>query len=548
MPSVEECPRNRTLRRLAVSICLVCLFDEHARTQEYSRYSAPEMFNYDELVALSEDQELSPVLAEKLDRITTTPFVSNEAHYRGARPHRPEVDRLGPSLRVVFWNIERGLHLDEIILLLTDASGFVEKAVRASSGEGAAETSAPIDSDDLRAELDLLAQADVIVLNEVDWGVKRTGYRAVIRELGDALKMNWAYGVEFLEIDPTQLGLAKLEDIEDEQEREALLSALAVDPEQLRALHGTAILSRYPIREARLRPFAFQPYDWYEEEKALRPTEKGIRAGARVIGEEMHREMRRGGRIFLAVDLDVPELPEGRLTVASPHLENRTKPKNRRIQMEEVLESVRDVRNPVVIAGDLNTTTGDSQAFRLERELFKKYGDSEFWVNTAVKYGTGVGLVYDVFKWGFRFTHNLSDPTAQHLPFFAPNHEEKLFTTLENFRFEDGMAFDFRGIPERAAMHRGGTLADSNQRESKGFAHTYEFVISVGAVGNYKLDWIFVKSYLRDPRNADEPFRFAPHFARTLRTLNYALETKLSDHNPMIVDLPFEEPQELSKE
>ena len=120
--------------------------------------------------------------------------------------------------------------------------------------------------------------------------------------------------------------------------------------------------------------------------------------------------------------------------------------------------------------------------------------------------------------------------------------------TLENFRFEDGMAFDFRGIPERTAMHRGGTLADSNQRESKGFAHTYEFVISVGAVGKYKLDWIFVKSYLRDPRDADEPFRFAPHFGRTLRTLNYALESKLSDHNPMIVDLPFEEPQELSKE
>ena len=134
--------------------------------------------------------------------------------------------------------------MDEIILLLTDAAGFVEKAARASPGEGEAETSAPIDSDDLRAELDLLGKADVIVLNEVDWGVKRTGYRAVIRELGDALKMNWAYGVEFLEIDPTQLGLAKLEDIEDEQEREALLSALAVDPERLRALHGTAILSR----------------------------------------------------------------------------------------------------------------------------------------------------------------------------------------------------------------------------------------------------------------------------------------------------------------
>ena len=31
-------------------------------------------------------------------------------------------------------------------------------------------------------------------------------YREIIRELGEALDMNWAYGVEFLEIDSKQLG------------------------------------------------------------------------------------------------------------------------------------------------------------------------------------------------------------------------------------------------------------------------------------------------------------------------------------------------------
>ena len=160
----------------------------------------------------------------------------------------------------------------------------------------------------------------------------------------------------------------------------------------------------------------------------------------------------------------------------------------------------------------------------------------------------GVGLFYDAFKWGFKFTKNLSDPTAQHIPFFAPNHEAKLFNTLEEFRFDDGRAFDFRGLAERTADGATGTLADSNQRASKGFAHTYEFVISVGAAGNYKLDWIFVKSYATDPRDEEQSYRFAPHFARTLRTLNYATETKLSDHNPMTVDLPFGEPGDLSRE
>ncbi len=52
----------------------------------------------------------------------------------------------------------------------------------------------------------MLRTADVIVWNEVDSGMKRTGYYAVIRELGEALKMNWAYGVEFVKVDPMVLG------------------------------------------------------------------------------------------------------------------------------------------------------------------------------------------------------------------------------------------------------------------------------------------------------------------------------------------------------
>ena len=42
-----------------------------------------------------------------------------------------------------------------------------------------------------------------------------------------------------------------------------------------------------------------------------------------------------------------------------------------------------------------------------------------------------------------------------------------------------------------------------------------------------------------------ESYRFAPHFARTMASVNYALATRLSDHNPISVDLPFEEPARL---
>ena len=539
------------LPALAAVVTLGCiLFAQTLKGQQYTRYSAPEMFSYEELLALSEDQEFENDLADKLRTITTTPFLSNEAHYRGTLPHTPDVAGLGPSLRVVFWNIERGIHLDEIKLLFTDKEGFLEK-VRASREEAADLQSEdprqeePVALEELADQIDLLRMADVIVLNEVDWGMKRSGYRAVIQELGEALNMNWAYGVEFIEIDPTLLGTATFDSVEDEQERSELVELTAVDKDRLGALHGTAILSRYPIREAKLRPFQFQPYDWYSEEKGIRPMEQGIRAGARVIGEEMYREMRRGGRTSLLVNLEVPDLPEKTLTVVSPHLENRTKPKHRRQQMNEVLEWVRNIDHPVIIAGDLNTTTGDSQSFKLERELYKKYGETDYWVNQGIKWGTGIGVVYDVFKWGFNFTKNQSDPTARHIPFFAPNHEQQLFTNLEEFRFRDGGAFDFRGGAGRTSNGMPGTLANSNQRAGKGFVHTYEFVITIGVVGKYKLDWIFVKSHLEGARDENGPYRFAPHFARTLKGINLALPDRpLSDHNPMTVDLPFGEPGE----
>ena len=63
-------------------------------------------------------------------------------------------------------------------------------------------------------------------------------------------------------------------------------------------------------------------------------------------------------------------------------------------------------------------------------------------------------------------------------------------------------------------------------------------------VGKFKLDWIFVKPFaLTEPDDDEQPHRFAPHFGRTLKSLNDALEDRISDHAPMMVDLPLGEPQ-----
>jgi hypothetical protein len=53
-----------------------------------------------------------------------------------------------------------------------------------------------------------------------------------------------------------------------------------------------------------------------------------------------------------------------------------------------------------------------------------------------------------------------------------------------------------------------------------------------------KLDWIFVKSLqLTDPNDRKQPYVVAPQFGRTLKTLNRSLKDRISDHNPLIVDL-----------
>jgi hypothetical protein len=73
-----------------------------------------------------------------------------------------------------------------------------------------------------------------------------------------------------------------------------------------------------------------------------------------------------------------------------------------------------------------------------------------------------------------------------------------LFSVLEDFRFQDGYAFDFRGNKERTINGTEGTLANSNQRDMKGWG-----------------------------------------------SIDYSLPTRLSDHDPISVDLTFEEPVSL---
>ena len=497
--------------------------------------SAPAFLSYAELETLYEKDNPPPLLQEKLNSLLTTPFVDNS--FKNAENFSfAKSAQLGEFLRVAQWNIERGLEYEAVEAVFGDQAKFEAMLDNAKF---------PLGSDqrqEILAEAAMLRAADVIVFNEVDYGVKRTDYRNIAAELARKLKMNYAFGVQFVELSAVHLSGKKLSD--DAAEKE-LAELIKLDPNLYRGLHGVAILSRFPLENVRLVPFKNQPYDWYKSEKnGASWLEKGKRRFAKeVFLEESLREVRRGGRATLLADVTNPRLPAGRVTIAATHLENRTKSKNRVRQIEELLEIIKPITNPVVVAGDMNTSGSDLTPTSLKRELMIRFGSPHFWIRKGIQYALGFGLVEDFLMAGITFGRTMNDPTVRNIPYLSPNQGKQFFLKIEKFRFADGGAFDFRGEKTRAVNGKSKTLANSNERGKKGFVTTYQTKRTVYVVGKNKLDWIFVKPFaLKNPRDKKQSYRFAPHFGQTLININELLENRISDHRPLIVDLPLGEP------
>ncbi len=233
------------------------------------------------------------------------------------------------------WNIERGIEFDGIRISLAEPEKFGKYIEEKKDPK-----SKPLTNEELgvvKNQLDILK----LILNEVDNGVTRTDYRDVARELAQVLKMNYVYGVEFLEIDPLNLGLEKV-NMEDKQAQADIQKSFEPDKSRYLGLHGTAVLSRYPIRKATIRSLPVC-YDWFlSEKKEISKLGSGKRTGANLaFMERITREVRRGGRITLIVELAVPESPTGAVTVVAPHLETKCKPECRRKQMRQILDWIR---------------------------------------------------------------------------------------------------------------------------------------------------------------------------------------------------------------
>jgi len=188
------------------------------------------------------------------------------------------------AYRVFAWNIERGVYFDEQLEVLR---------------------SHPYAS-----------SADLLLLTETDVGMARSGNHAVAQEFAQALNMHYAFA-------PCYINLVKGSGIEYDMEGENDV-----------ALHGNAILSRYPL--SNVRPVA------------LKNGKDKMRG----------REKRLGRQAAVLADV---ELPQGLVTLASVHLDANSTQRHRHDQMRDVLDAI-DPEMPTIVGGDWNTSTFDTSS------------------------------------------------------------------------------------------------------------------------------------------------------------------------------------------
>ncbi len=187
--------------------------------------------------------------------------------------------RLRSFLRIASWNIEKGKRLPRIV-----------ETFRSDPA---------------------LRWADAILLNEVDLGMARSGNLDVARTLACELGMHMTFA-------PAHLELTKGTDDD-----------LDAPGNNRESLQGNAILSRYPLREARVVPLpvCFEPFEFHEK--------------------------RYGTRNCLWARLD---LGPKAIWLGAVHFEVRKTPACRASQMRHVLAHLPGGRDEQhVLAGDFNT-------------------------------------------------------------------------------------------------------------------------------------------------------------------------------------------------
>lgn len=518
----DNAPKTRVEERRSLE-------GEFGSPEDVAESSGTEIFTFEELRVLARDRDPGGELGEKLGRFWRTPIISNEVWETGGRPGRPWNGHLGEFLRVGTWNVEKSHDVPEVADALASEDAYLELLSGRPRTAGR--------RDELLRQRRRLAEADILLFQEMDIGVDRSGYIHAPELLADRLGMNYAYAPQQIELDPV---LADLE-------AEGYESTASPDPARYRGIFGMAVLSRYPIRSATCFQLDSQPYDWYLTERKDHDAIEGLRRfGAEELFETpIQREVKLGGRSFFRVDLEVPGLPHDTLSVINVHLEIRARPEDRRRQMEEILGHIKGIPHPVVLAGDFNSSRYDLSPTSLQRVLARGSRDPDVWLFGGINLLVPAQSIYNTARTVLNELKNLYNPLAFNNPVIFPNETAELFEDLEAFRFGDGGRFDFRGSPGRSINRSRAALANSNEKALKGYRPTYLVRRPIGPFGRHRLDWMMVKSGFYT--DFSESHRLAPHFGETLVAFGRPLKDRLSDHRPCVVDLPLRRPPGISE-
>lgn len=217
-----------------------------------------------------------PELDARLRRLLGTPrFLAAPSPPPSADPAR---------VRAVHWNIEHGNEYAQI-----------ERALLAHPE---------------------LQDADLVLLNEVDLGMARSGNRDVAADLAHALGLHGVFAALFLELTPGR----------DDDLR------LVARRENQESLFGVAILSRWPISEVRIVDLPSPEHVQFDVERMF------------------------GRHIGLAATIERPGAP---FVAVSSHLEVHRTRTHRAAQVRVLADALRGEPQSVVLAGDFNTHTFD---------------------------------------------------------------------------------------------------------------------------------------------------------------------------------------------
>ncbi len=374
--------------------------------------------------------------------------------------------RLQAFLRVVVWNIERGTQLAGIIKALNHHP--------------------------------ILRYADLLLLNELDNGMLRSGNINVPKELSRALSAHAIYGVEYLEF------------------TKGTGDELNLPGNNTEALHGNAILTRHRFSNPQL--------------VRLPRCENNFESAERRIG----------GRLGIFIDL---EIGDTKLLATTAHLDVVNTPRCRAEQLRQVLNEVEmrlfledQATNHEPLAGVINRS--GEQEFVLTariRPLWRRGEKPTF--STAPVIVGGDFNTHTFARGGqFRTLRNTMKILGSNRMRLARSlmKKELAIKELERFGYEVDALND--GSPTSSSL-----VSALNDKRSLPAPVRWWAMRRVGPEGirlDFRLDWLAARGLriLQEGEVTDPSTNVVSITAQTIKDLAHK-DKPLSDHDPIVADV-----------